>query len=208
VQLRVSTEVEPAVFDEAALQGVGARVLRHVHTGWLTVQLDPARLPELRRLRGVLDTLAVTACEDRLGELPPDTQWRVLGEGDAHGLLACSLEAGASGGRTVVLRLTATARQMCFVRSHRTSGLDLAVWRTDPAARGGRRLLARHADGLRDRSKAGMHDWASGRSTEIAMWVAHLPPGGAVVEAGLGQGAIRVQGRLLPFAFTAPLTLG
>jgi hypothetical protein len=209
LRLRVSTEVEPAVFDEAELGRLEAHVVHRVHKGWISVEIDPGRLEELRRARGVRDTLAVVACEDRLDQLPPDTAWSTLATADAHGLVDFTLEAGASGGRVVVLRLTAVARETCLVRSHLTDAIDIAVYRAGTDARpGGPRPLARHSDGLRDRSAAGSHDWKAGTTCTIAMWVGHLSPGECAAEAGFLDGLIRVKTKLLPFTFRAPFRLG
>ncbi len=208
MELRVSTEVEPAVFEEAALADVGARVVHHVHTGWVSVEVDAARLEELRHCRGVVAILPVPSCDDRLDRLPGDLTWEALAEGNAFDQVAMRLEVGRVGGRAAALRLSAEALQLCFVRCHRTTGLDMVVSRPDLRAAGGRAVLARHSDGLRDHSRAGMHDWPAGTKRSIVMWVGHLPPGPASVEAGFTGGWIRVQGRPRPFTFTAELALG
>jgi hypothetical protein len=208
VRLRVSTEVEPAVFAEASLRALGARVVRHVHKGWFTAEVDSDRLEELRRLPGVLETHVVPSCDDRLDQLPPDLTWRVLAEHDCHGLVGFRLEAGEAGGRVLALRLVASVHQTCFLRAHRTAAMDIAVCRPDPAVPGGLRVLQRHSDGLRDQSVAGMHDWKAGETRQITMWVGHLPPGEAVVEAGLLDGWIRVRGRPVPCTFRAAVRLG
>ncbi len=200
MRLRVSTEVEPTAFDEAALATVDARVLQRVHIGWLTVDVPAARLGELRHLRGVVDTLAVAACDDRLDQLPADTVWRPLAEGDAHALAAFALEAGSSGGRVVALRLTARVQQSCFLRAHRTSGLDITVSGADG------RPVSRHSTGLRDRSVAGAHEWKAGETHAITLWVGHLPAGRYAVTAGV-DGWLRVAGRPTPFALAAEVTL-
>ena len=188
MELRVSTEVEPAVFDEAQLEGAGARVVRHVQPAWMSVVVDSARLPELAGIRGVLDVLPVVACEDRLDQLPEGTAWEVVAEGGEPKLLDLRLEAARHNGVVVALRLTATAQDICFVRSHRTDAVDIEVWRDD------RRVVA-HSDGLRDRSTAGMHNWTKGESRQIAMWVGHLPTGQAHVRAGVVGGWLRVAGK-------------
>ena len=205
MRLRVNVEIEPAVFEEGALAGVGAEIVRRANIAWFTVEAEAGRLDALRALPGVISTLALPSCDDRLHELPADLAWEAIGAGDAHGLVAMRLEAGRSAGRVVALRLGAEVRALCFVRCHRTAGMDLAVYR--PGA-GARRPLARHSDGLRDQSRAGMHDWPAGTRRVLCMWVGHLPPGPAEAEAGFADGWIRVQGRPEPFSFTAPFQLG
>ena len=201
MRLRVSTEVEPTAFDEGALTTVDARVLQRVNIGWLTVDVPAARLGDLRHLRGVVDTLAVAACDDRLDQLPADTTWRPMADGDAHGLATFALEAGSSGGQVVAVRLTARVHQACFLRSHRTSGLDITL--RDPSGR----TVLRHSSGLRDRSVAGVHEWKAGDTHAITLWVGHLPPGRYAVTAGV-DGWLRVAGRPTPFALQAEATLG
>ena len=208
MQLLVSTEVEPGVFDEAVLEDVGGHVSHRVHLGWLTVECEADRVGDLGRQRGVVATLPLPACDDRLDQLPPGLAWAPLADADAAKLVAFRLETGRIAGRIQVLRLTATALQPCFVRCHRTAAIDMAVVRRSATAPGGRVVLARHSDGLRDESAAGMHDWPAGTVRSIVMWVGHLPPGEAVVESGFPGGWIRVAGRPVPFAFTSPLILG
>ena len=208
MRLIVSTEVEPAVFDEGELAEIGARVIHHVHKGWFSAECDAERVRDVRRCKGVLSTLIVSACDDRMDQLPAGTKWGALAEADCHALVGFQLEAGTAGGRTVAIRLRAQVRQNCFVRSHRTSGMDIVLYRPDPGVPGGRRVIARHSDGLRDRTDAGMHNWKAGDSRQIAMWVGHLPAGAYMVEAGLVDGWIRVGGPLLPFTFSAEVGLG
>ena len=208
MRLVVSTEVEPAVFDEAELAEVGARVIRHVHMGWFSADCEADRVGDLRRLKGVLSTLVIQACDERLDQLPEDLRWKPLGEADCHGLLGFRLEAGTVHGRTVALRLRADVRQACFVRSHLTSGMDIVLSRADPGAPGGRRVAARHSEGLRDRTGNGMQNWKEGENRQITMWVGHLPAGRYTVEAGLVDGWIRVGGPLVPFTFEAEVELG
>ncbi len=195
MELRVSTEVEPAVFDEAQLEGVGARVVRHVQPAWISVAIDSARLPELARVRGVLDILPVLACEDRLDQLPEGTVWEKVAEGGQKDLLGLELEVARHGGAVVALRLTAVAHAICFVRAHRTDGVDIELWQDDPQVAGGRRRIVAHSDGLRDRSTAGMHNWTADERRQIAMWVGHLPKGRYRVRAGVVDGWLRVAGR-------------
>ncbi len=204
----VGTEVEPAVFDEGELAEIGARVVHHVHKGWFSAECDAGRLNDLRRLKGVLATLVINACDERLEQLPPKLGWSPLAEADCHERIAFRLEAGVSGGRTVALRLRAEVREACFVRSHLTSGMDIVLDRPDPAAPGGRRVTARHSDGLRDRTDAGMHNWKVGENRQITMWVGHLPAGRYTVETGLVGGWVRVGAKLVPFTFGAEVSLG
>lgn len=208
MRLIVSTEVEPAVFDEAELAQVGARVVHHVHKGWFSAECDGERIGDLRRLKGVVSTLVVTACDERTDQIPPGAHWDPLAEADAHGLIGFRLEACGADHRTVALRLRAEVRQSCFVRSHHTSGMDIVLHRTQPGAPRDGQVAARHSDGLRDRTDAGMHNWKVGESRQITMWVGHLPAGPYTVHAGLVDGWIRVAGALVPFTFPAQVSLG
>ncbi len=201
MRLRVSAEVEPTVFDEGALAAVDGRVLQRVHIGWLAVDVPAEHLAQLRRLPGVVETLVVAACDDRLEQLPADTTWKPLAEGDAHGLATFRLEAGSSGGRTMALRLAAQVHQTCFVRAHRTSGMDITL--RDASGQ----PVLRHSTGLRDRSVSGAHEWKADESHAITMWIAHLPPGRYGVTAGV-DGWLRVEGRPTPFELRAEATVG
>jgi len=207
LRLQVSTEVEPAVFDESVIAGIGARVLQRVHKGWLSLDLEADRLGELRRQTGVVDTLALVACDDRLDQLPSDLAWRDLASGDCHGLIDFRIEAGLVAGRAVALRQTAVAKAKCFLRSHRTSAMDLTLWVPDAQVPGGRRPVVRHSDGLRDKSVAGMHDWRQGESRTVTMWVGHLPAGVYGVVGGV-DGWVRVKTQLLPWVLEAEVHLG
>ncbi len=206
MELRVGTEVEPAVFDEGQLEGAGARVVRHVQPAWISVAIDSARLQELARLRGVLDIQPIVACEDRLDQLPEGTNWEKVAEGGQKDLLDLELEAARHGGAVVALRLTAVARDVCFVRAHRTGAVDIELWREDAHAPGGRQRIAAHSDGLRDRSNAGMHNWTAGERRQIAMWVGHLPRDRYQVRAGVVDGWLRVAGRPQPCVLELELT--
>ena len=202
VELRVSTEVEPGVFDEAGLQEVGARVLRHVQPGWISVGIDANRVEDLHRVPGVLDTMTVVACEDRLDQLPAGAAWEPLGQGEC-GDLALTLEAARQDGAVVALRLTAEAREILFIRSHQTDAVDIALSRPDRSAPEGRRVVVAHSDGLRDWSGAGMHNWKAGERHQIVMWVGHLPAGDYHVRAGVLEGWVRVKGRPTPCVLEA-----
>lgn len=206
MELRVSTEVEPALFDEAQLEGVGAHVVRHVQPAWISVAVDSAHVAELARIRGVLDILPVLACEDRLDQLPAGTTWEPLAKGGEAGLLELVLEAARHGDAVVALRLTATALDVCFLRAHRTDGVDIELGQPDPGAPGGWRHVAAHSDGLRDRSNAGMHNWTRGERRQIAMWVGLLPRGAYHVRAGIVDGWLRVAGRPRPCVLECDLT--
>ncbi len=202
MHLRVSTEVQPAVFKEEELSVVDARVLQWVHKGWLSVEVDAERLADLRGLRGVENTLTVTACDDRLDQLPADLQWQEVASGDCHGLIDFRIEGGrTSSGRMVAVRQTAVARGKCFLRSHRTQAMDMALY-----ALPGRSLVARHSTGLRDGSVAGMHDWKQEETHTITMWVGHVPPGAYAVVGGV-DGWVRVKTKLLPWHLEANLNL-
>lgn len=207
LRLRVSTEVEPAVFDEAELASVGGRILQRVHKGWLSLDLEPERLGQLTGLRGVLDTLLVVACDDRLDLLPAGLEWRELAVGDCHGLVDFRIEQGVAGGRVVALRQTATAKAKVFLRSHRTEAMDLTLWMADGTVPGGRRVVVRHSDGLRDHSVGGMHDWKPGDVWTITMWVGHLPAGTYGLLGGV-DGLVRVKTKLEPWTLAAEVRLG
>ncbi len=207
LRLRVSTEVEPGVFDESVLEAIGARVVHRVHKGWLSLELEADRLPDLRHQRGVVDTLTVVACDDHADQLAADLDWRGLASGDCHGLIDFRIEAGVGAAGAVALRQTAIAKTKCFLRSHRTTAMDLVLWVPDARVPGGRRVVARHSDGLRDRSVAGMHDWKADQTQTITMWVGHLPAGDYGVVGGV-DGTVRVQTKLLPYVLEARVRLG
>lgn len=204
LRLRVSTELEPAVFDEAVLPALGARIVHRVHIGWITLEMDPDLVPELRLQPGVQEALIVTACDDRLDQLPRDLQWRELVAADCHGLLDWRLEAGLAGHRVVALRQTAHAKETCFLRSHRTDAMDLVVSGDGPSSSG---VAVRHSDGVRDRTLAGMHNWKQGAEHAVTMWVGHLPAGPYRVQGGV-DGWIRVKGRPTPWTLETTVRLG
>lgn len=205
LQLQVSLEVDPTVFQEDGLRQAGATLVRRHHKGWLSVRVPADRLQDLRALPGVESAAPVLACEDRLGELQPPPEWRTLAQAACDGVLQARLEVGQVGGRPVLLRQTLETTDRCFVRSHRTAAQDIAVLAR--AADGATRVLCRHSDGLRDLSVRGMHDWKAGETHAAAMWVGHLPPGEYAVRAGV-DGWVRVKGRPVPFVYESALRLG
>jgi hypothetical protein len=204
VELRVSLEVDPGVFDAEELSAIGARIVQYHHMGWLSLRVDPDRLEALRRLPGVQDASPVWACEEELADLAPAPEWSELARAECADLLAARLELGRWNGRTAFLRQTLEVRQKCFVRSHRTDAQDIVVLAQD--ARGGERVVCRHSDGLRDRSAAGMHDLEQGDTLTAAMWIGHLAPGAYRVQAGI-DGWVRVRTRPTPFTYAAEFTV-
>jgi hypothetical protein len=202
MELQVSVEVDPGVFDEGRLREVPARVLQYHHKGWFSALADPARLHALRALPGVLSAEPVLACEDRLASVEPPPEWETIAADTCDAVLRGTLEAGRSAGRVVLLRQTLEATDKCFLRSHRTHAQDVAVY-----AAGAPRPVCRYSDGLRDRSQAGMHDWKAGEVHSVAMWVGHLPPGTYRVRGGV-DGWVRVRGRPTPFVLEGEVRLG